>query len=336
MAPPVLDGVSEKVRDAATRAARWARAATRGLARLPWRHRQRTLAALFECWLATRRGDLHESTIRMHARHGRTLAERLPPLRRLDEAAVDRFVDGRLQEVQRATVLKELSTLRQALRWAEREGWIRRAPQVRPPPPHRRGVVRRRHRPQWPRQTEVEALLAELPERTPRGAEPRAWYTLMWETGLRRGTLRRLRVEHWDPERGLLLVPAEADKARFERELPVSRRAAGVLDELARTRPRNERLFPRPPCRHTLRAAVRRAGLPPPLAAHLSDHDLRRGRATEWLAGGGSLAGVGYLLGHLQVSTTDRYARPLAAAARAVLAATDPNAPTVDRAADSG
>ena len=58
--------------------------------------------------------------------------------------------------------------------------------------------------------------------------------------------------------------------------------------------------------------------LPPEKAKTFTAYDLRHARATQW-AETGNLVGVAYLLGHKQVTTTNKYARPNWAAATRVL-----------------
>ena len=55
----------------------------------------------------------------------------------------------------------------------------------------------------------------------------------MRETGLRPGTLQRLRApDDYQPGSQFLRIRAEADKARYAREVPLTARAREVLDEL--------------------------------------------------------------------------------------------------------
>jgi integrase len=112
----------------------------------------------------------------------------------------------------------------------------------------------------------------------------------------------------------LLVITEAIDKARFGREVPLTPRAREALDAVA---PRAGVIFGRHDYRPQLAKAAAKV-LPPERARTFTAYDLRHARATQW-AEGGNLVGVAYLLGHKQVTTTNRYARPNEAAAKRVL-----------------
>jgi integrase len=62
--------------------------------------------------------------------------------------------------------------------------------------------------------------------------------------------------------------------------------------------------------------------LPWERARTFTAYDLRHARATQW-AESGNLVGVAYLLGHKQITTTNKYAKPNRAAAERVLGVKD-------------
>ncbi|MFK7985924.1 MAG: tyrosine-type recombinase/integrase [Sandaracinaceae bacterium] len=151
---------------------------------------------------------------------------------------------------------------------------------------------------------QVEAVLRALPHRSQRARHPvRAFFRVMWETGLRRATLWPLRAPQ-DYQKGSdrLVIRDAADKARYGRALPLTAAARASLDEVC---PGEGAIFPRADLRHLLRAAARDAGLPELAVRHLSNHDFRHSRTTDLLDQGGSLTGVAYLVGHKQVTTTN-------------------------------
>ena len=110
--------------------------------------------------------------------------------------------------------------------------------------------------------------------------------------------------------RATLTIRDEADKARFGRELPITKTARKALDSVC---PDAGYLFPRSPSgnapdyRDTLRAAAHRAGLDKDRANRVSAYDFRHGRTTHLVADSGDVVGVGYLVGHKNVTTTNRY-----------------------------
>ena len=66
---------------------------------------------------------------------------------------------------------------------------------------------------------------------------------VMRETGLRPGTLQRLRApDDYRSGAAFLKIRAEADKARYEREVPLTVRAREVLDEVC---PNEGLIFPK-------------------------------------------------------------------------------------------
>jgi len=78
-------------------------------------------------------------------------------------------------------------------------------------------------------------------------------------------------------------------------------------------------VFPKFDGRHTLRKAALAAGLDPERASKVSAYDLRHSLATELTERSGNLVGVGYLLGHKHVTTTNHYVHARRRAAESVL-----------------
>ena len=113
-----------------------------------------------------------------------------------------------------------------------------------------------------------------------------------------------------------LTIREDADKARYGRELPLSDRARSALDSAC---PERGTIFPKFDGRHTLRKAALAAGLDPERASKVSAYDLRHSLATELTERSGNLVGVGYLLGHKQVTTTNHYVHARRRAAESVL-----------------
>ncbi len=217
----------------------------------------------------------------------------------------------RLRSVQRDTVMRELTALRNFVSWCKSEGHLAEAPVILPPPEGKKGVPH----PKGKKTSvhvdadEVADWLEHLPEKSPRGGRPRAFFTFAWETSLRPATLHKLRApDDYKPGRPTLRVRAEADKVGFARELPLSAKARAALDSVC---PDTGLIFPPHDYRRTVRKAALASGLDPEKAKHLSRYDLRHGRITSGLEqSGGNLPGVAFMAGHKQVTTTNRYFKP--------------------------
>jgi hypothetical protein len=154
----------------------------------------------------------------------------------------------------------------------------------------------------------------------PGGRYPiRARFAFAWETALRPSTLERLSAPG-DYQRGAraLQIRDEADKADYGRELPLTERARAALDSVC---PMAGLIFGEHKFAVPLRAAAKAAGIDAHRASKISDYDFRHSRLTHLGTVTSNLSGVSYLAGHRQVTTTNRYMRPLKAAAAEVLAA---------------
>jgi integrase/recombinase XerC len=225
----------------------------------------------------------------------------------------------RLGVVKARTVQKELSALRSLFAWMVERGLLHEAPAVPKVPRRATGTAHpsgRRKRIVLSPQ-EMDAIVGALPERTRDGHPCRAYFAVMRETGLRPGTLQRLRApDDYRPGAPFLKIRAEADKARYEREVPLTVRAREVLDEVC---PDDGLIFPKFAWRYPLREAARTAGLEPDRASKVKPYDFRHSVATELTERSGNLLGVGYLLGHRHAMTTNQYVHARRRAAESVL-----------------
>ncbi len=126
-------------------------------------------------------------------------------------------------------------------------------------------------------------------------------------TGARRNEAMGMRWEELDADKGTWTIPAERNKSKRVKVLPLSQQA---LDLLERRRNGSEYVFPNPdtgrPLVHIFSSwdRIRKlAGLP-----DVRIHDLRHSYASLLVNRGESLYVVQKLLGHSQLSTTQRYA----------------------------
>jgi integrase len=238
------------------------------------------------------------------------------------DAACARYGPERLAHVKRQTVQKELGALRRFLSWCVEQRILNRVPVVPSLPRRALGTPfekRRRSRPTALTPVEVAAVIDALPEwSSSKKCERfpvRARFRVAWETALRPKTISKLSVPNNYVRGGaILVITDEIDKIRFGRELPLTSAARDALDSVC---PEVGLIFGEHDYRDQLKKAAQ-AALPPEKAATFAAYDLRHARATQW-AETGNLVGVAYLLGHKQVTTTNKYARPNRNAAEKVL-----------------
>lgn len=234
---------------------------------------------------------------------------------------VPSYVRARLKSVRRRTLQKELSALRGFLAWCHEVGHLPEAITIPKLTVKSPGTPdqRKKHKsvPIELTVADVRAILALLPEMS-KGSRVRPpfpirdFFTVCYETGLRPDAT----VAHLEPgdlRAGELAVRDEIDKARFGRSVPLTPLARECLERHA-TRP-GKPIFGKASRATYLRAAALLAGKP-----GVSAYDFRHNRATHLMeSSGNNILGVGYLLGHTQATTTNRYARQTHRAAVTVL-----------------
>lgn len=299
------------------------------------------LAVLLAEWIADVETEVSAPMAAEYQRYAFSLFE--PYFRSLagfTTRACSDYVRRRLRKVKAKTVRKELSGVRRFLAWCEENRYLAEAPLVKPVPKSATGTEgydgkRRQVRVDLTPE-QVEAILAQLPERARGGVPAREFFTVMWETGLRRATLWRLeRPTHHRIGTPELRLAAEIDKSRYARAVPLSDRAAECLDRVG---PKRGAVFGKVALLGTLRRAALDAGLPADVARHLSYHDIRHARATYWGEVTTDLNGMAFLLGHKHVTTTAGYvhARRKAAEQLVQLGADDARLHSDGRATDAG
>ena len=242
----------------------------------------------------TKRGAVSEkarinSIVRCPIAH-RTLAK-------LTSSDVATYRDERLKTVAPATIVRELNTISHAIEVATREWglWVPRNPVKlvrRPPIP--RGRTRRL------KAGEEDSLLAACD----RGRTPllKPLIVLAIETGMRRGEMLDLRWEHVDLKLGVAHLPLT--KNGDCRDVPLSRRAVQILQELRNPGIKQERVFP------MSGNAVRLAFEHLRVRAGMSDfhfHDLRHEAISRLFEKGLNIAEVSAISGHRELKMLQRY-----------------------------
>ena len=278
------------------------------------------LDELFALWLASVEPELAKETWDTY--RGYCANHWLPffsTVESITTASGDDYTRARLRKVKRSTVAKELSGLRNFLRWANTQGFLPDTPTIRNPPKRATGTTFEQGKREKVRvllnTTQAEAIIARLPEHTPHAGYPiKALFTVIWETSLRIGTMWRLEVpKHFKPGDAVLRITAEIDKSRYARDLPLSDRAAEVLDAVA---PTSGIIFRRFEYRRELYKAAKLVLNTDYEAKHLSAHDFRHAAVTHMAAVGSDLTAIGHVAGHKNATTTALYVHNSEAAAR--------------------
>lgn len=253
------------------------------------------------------------------------------------------FMAKRLTEVLATSFKKERAALVNFLSWLDSEGYLLSGgltvSELVPRLPKRAAGTaygkRRRVAAPALAPEQVRAVIRALPEWSSEqnGQERfavRARFLVQYETGLRPSLFDRIRVpEHYEPGSTLLRITPDIDKARYGRDVPLTKRARRVLDYVIEQqrkarrgddpRPFKGLVFgPHDYRKHIARAA--KAALPRELSSIFCGAHLRSARITHLLERPrANLPGVQFLAGHKQISTTAKYVKPSFRAARDVL-----------------
>jgi integrase len=256
------------------------------------------LAAKWIVAIAPELGTGTDSTYGVYAghwvRHFNTLGGVTP-------AGIGGYQRARLGQVVRSTIVKERSALRRFLTWLVEQGILGELPDFPALPKKALGTRKpgRRGPPTELSEAEARAVLAALPELSPRSRKGKRWpvrarFVLAFETGLRPATLEALRWGDVTPFG--LHIRAEVDKNRWERTVPLSAEARAALAALPQGGPGDVIFGGGHDYRAPWRAACVEA-LGEERGGRLSPYDLKHARVTAWLDGGAPVLGVRFLTG---------------------------------------
>ncbi len=313
---------TENRAEAERRAAELYADAVRGARRITRRasSRGQPVAEVASQWLTDIASTIDPETRATYAGYAETHWSTVwPTLESVSDASCAQYARDRLRHVQASTVRKELSALRGLLAWCVETGRLAAAPTV-PSIPKRaigtRHKQARRGPAVWIAPEQVRAILKRLPV-TDRFKFPvRAYFTVLYETSLRPGTVEALSVpENWSPGRSELDIPTELDKGREGRPVPLTPAAVKALTSAA---PSKGTIFGPVDLRVSLRKAAKPV-IGEALAFRLTPYDFRRNRFTHWTEESTNLPGVMHLAGHKRLETTAKYVRGSERAARDVL-----------------
>jgi len=290
---------------------------------------------LFAEWLASLQGQLDVETLRTYEvtycgkhwpAHYSTLADMCSRMAR------ERYRTARLKVATAKTVKKETWSQDKFLRWCEERELI---PEEMLPRRLRwnKGTLgtrtgRQREHARQLTEVDVVTFLGELPAWREVGGRAvkkkpfpvRDRYLFGYETGFRPATLDGLVWADWvDPS--ALRVRDEVDKIRFGRIVPLSVPAKNALlrvqfESRERGLPTGpqDAIFGKHRSGKTIAKAAKAAGLD-----GVAPYDLRHARATHLADAGAPITGIGYLVGHRQATTTNRYLHQSERAARLAL-----------------
>jgi integrase/recombinase XerD len=238
-----------------------------------------------------------DSTKRLAHQQLNHLARWAAPRRLCDltERDLDQYLAERKAQVSQATLASFVTTLRKFYRWAAAEGDIaenptRRINAVVVADQPQRDVSQSEHR----RMVDACNVRNRNGTRTLDGVRAEAILELMWSTGIRRGELRLLDRESYDPVRRTLVVVAP--KTRTVRRVGFSDDAQDALDRyLRRRRDSGPALFVTADGERVSTSTVTRivahAGLKG-IGRRVGCHEYRRAFAMWWLGEGGTQAGL--------------------------------------------
>jgi integrase/recombinase XerC len=236
----------------------------------------------------------------------------------LDPRGVRQFLAARHARSSPATRARKLSAIRTFLDWVAEGRGDDRNPA--------RGVAspKQRHRlPQTLSESEAACLAEGVPSVRPRRevlqSRDRAIVELLYGSGLRVSECTGLDLDGLDFVRREVRV---LGKGKKERIVPLGGPSVDALREWIALRPalspregqalflnqRGGRLSPR-----SVRAMVRDRALQLGIDKHVHPHALRHSFATHVLDGGGDLRAIQEMLGHVSLSTTQRYTHLTAA-----------------------
>ena len=211
--------------------------------------------------------------------------------------------------VRKSSIARKLAVLRTFFKYLQREG------RVKSNPARLVATPKQEHRlPTFLTVDDALALMEASSGEEKAGLRNRAILETFYSTGIRLSELVMLDVHDLNPNEGLIRVQG---KGRKERIVPIGSKALAAIEAYLAAVPFRQyheerrplflnrfgkRLTPRTVARIVVRAASRL-----PKAPRVTPHALRHSFATHLLDGGADLRAIQELLGHAQLSTTQRY-----------------------------
>lgn len=216
------------------------------------------------------------------------------------------YLAKRMETHEKTSLCRKLSAIRSFLKYCRAEGWITRDIGGLVPSPKTRKSL-----PQFLKIEEAKELIEAPDLSTVLGRRDRALLELIYGSGLRVSEAVGLSVGDLDFNEGWVRVLGKGSK---ERTIPMGAPAAQAIQAMLADRGnpaagvplftnfRGGRITTRSVARMLGKQLVRIAA-----SRLISPHGLRHSFATHLLAAGADLRGIQELLGHAQLSTTQRY-----------------------------
>jgi len=251
-------------------------------------------------WLYSLEGSLDPKTIVTYKGYAAGWLRRWGETALLTDAAISLFVQEGLRKVAATTVRKETSALRGFFRHA----YGALAPTVPSVPKKVLGTRKLRYR--KPDIIDRDKLLAAI-DALPEWSKPRlgkrfpirARLIVQYETGLRREAVSLI---EWSDVRGnTLTIRHEVDKARFGRDIPLSKRAVQAIGTLQKA---SGVMFGDHDYRWAMSRLAESLGV-----EKVTLRGLRHNRLTHLADDGVPLTAIAYVAGHKHLSTTSLYSR---------------------------
>ncbi len=236
-----------------------------------------------------------------------------PTMESVDFRLIREFLGGLFGNRRKTTIARKLSTIRSFLSFVEKKDMKVGNPAADLPAPKREQYI--------PNYLPVDDMfrLLDRPRRNhPLGLRDLAIMEVLYSCGIRVSELTALNLEDIAFEEGLVRVVGKGNK---ERIVPIGKEASASLRsyleasrqlrEKGGGSSRGEPLFINSRggrlSSRSVGKLIKRYGKEGGLASDISPHDLRHTFATHLLDGGADLRSVQELLGHVSLSTTQKY-----------------------------
>jgi integrase/recombinase XerC len=218
----------------------------------------------------------------------------------LDQRTLRGYVASLFGKLQPASIARRLSSVKTFYRYLLRKGALEVSPAE--------GL----NLPKLPKKLPrflVQEEAGRIVETEPDKARDRAILELLYGTGIRVGELTGLVLKNVDLDEGWVRVRGKGNK---ERVVPVGAKAKEALASYLKERGREDGpLFVgasgKPLTERTVQRVVKKSALKAGLMKRTTPHTLRHSYATHLLEAGADLRGIQELLGHSNLSTTQKY-----------------------------
>ncbi|HEX5038125.1 MAG TPA: site-specific tyrosine recombinase/integron integrase [bacterium] len=218
----------------------------------------------------------------------------------VDARALRSYVASLFGSLQPASIARRLSSVRTLYRYLLRQGVVEASPAE--------GLTLPKLPKKLPRFL-VQEEAGRVVESGPSRPRERAILELLYGTGIRVGELTGLVFKNVDMEEGWIRVRGKGNK---ERVVPMGGKALAALADYIKERGSQDGpLFAgakgAPVTERTIQRLVKRTAAKAGIVKRTTPHTLRHSYATHLLEAGADLRGIQELLGHGNLSTTQKY-----------------------------